>query len=115
MDPSSTCGPGPPFHRRSHMSHPSILAVSSGLILALALTACGQSAPTFPQAPTSAAQLALAKKAAKDRDLVVYSQNVYVGTDVDAVLAAPADEVQTRLFTALQTFVATNWPERADA
>ncbi len=49
-----------------------------------------------------------------DPTLTVFSQNVYVGTNVDAVLSAPADQLQARLFEALATFASTNWPERAD-
>lgn len=49
-----------------------------------------------------------------DPTLTVFSQNVYVGTNVDAVLGAPADQLQARLFEALATFASTNWPERAD-
>ena len=90
-------------------------AVSTGLVLALALAACSQGAVTVPVTPASLPEVALDRKAETDRDLVVYSQNVYVGTDVDAVLASPPDQVQTRLFAALGTFVATNWPERAAA
>ncbi|MEO5826866.1 MAG: endonuclease/exonuclease/phosphatase family protein, partial [Gemmatimonadales bacterium] len=47
------------------------------------------------------------------KDLVVYSQNVYVGANVDAVLGSAPEDLQANLFTALQTFAATNWPERA--
>ena len=95
------------------MSRPSNHAVAPVLILALA--ACGQGAAKLPFASAAPPQATLDRKADTDRDLVVYSQNVYVGTDVDAVLASPPDQIQTRLFAALGTFVATNWPERADA
>ena len=91
------------------------VAVPSLLILALTVAGCGQGSPTIPFAQEGATQATLAKKAPADKDLVVYSQNVYVGTDVDAVLASPPAELQDRLFAALGTFVATNWPERADA
>jgi endonuclease/exonuclease/phosphatase family metal-dependent hydrolase len=52
-----------------------------------------------------------------DPALRVYTQNVYVGADVDAVIAAGASGdqqlfVQT-LVQALQTFDATDWPARA--
>ncbi len=97
------------------MPRPLNRVVSLGLILALVLAACGKESPTIPSAQAGPAQIALAKKATADRDLVVYSQNVYVGTDVDAVLASPPAELQDRLFAALGTFLATNWPERADA
>ncbi len=47
--------------------------------------------------------------------LTVYTQNVYVGTDVDAVLASPSDQLPAAIGQALATFVATDWPARADA
>ena len=49
------------------------------------------------------------------RALTVFSQNVYVGTDVDAVLSAPADQLPAAIGQALATFMATDWPARADA
>ena len=45
----------------------------------------------------------------------VFTQNVYVGTDVDAVLGAPPEELESRLFAALATFAGTNWQARAEA
>lgn len=97
------------------MSRPLNRVVSPALILALTVVGCGQGSPTVPFAQAGSTASAFAKKATADKDLVVYSQNVYVGTDVDAVLASPPAELQDRLFAALGTFVATNWPERADA
>lgn len=85
------------------------------LVLALAMLACGTGGALVPVTPAGPPEVSLDKKADTDRDLVVYSQNVYVGTDVDAVLASPSDQLQTRLFTALGTFLATDWPERAKA
>lgn len=46
--------------------------------------------------------------------LTVFAQNVYVGTNVDAVLAAPADELPGAIAQALMTFMSTDWPARAD-
>jgi hypothetical protein len=45
----------------------------------------------------------------------VFTQNVYVGADVDRVLSAAPEQMQDRLFEALATFVATDWPGRARA
>lgn len=43
----------------------------------------------------------------------VFTQNVYVGADVDRVLSASPDQLADRLFEALGTFAATDWPGRA--
>lgn len=76
-----------------------------GLLLAVA---CGTD--TLPTTPSAAA-----KTAEGAPTLTVYSQNVYVGTDVDAVLGAPADQLPSAIGQALMTFAATDWPSRADA
>jgi len=47
--------------------------------------------------------------------VTLFTQNVYVGTDVDAVLAAPADQLPNAIGQALAVFMATDWPARADA
>lgn len=95
----------------------------------LALTACSAD-PIEPAAPPTepvhqevllssedwfAAFRGLRREIAPIR---IYQQNVYVGTDVDAVIAAGAGSSDpTVLFTALlgalQTFDQTNWGERA--
>lgn len=76
-------------------------------ILILLAACSADDAPVGPD--PSAASVANA-----DPALTIFSQNVYVGTNVDAVLSAPADQLQARLFEALGTFASTNWPERAD-
>jgi len=69
------------------------------------------SSPTEGTPPAQAPDFGVAY--GRDPGLVVYSQNVYVGTDVDAVLSAPPEELGARLFAALGTFIATDWPARA--
>ena len=82
----------------------------SVLVSLLALTlACAS--PTESTSPAQMPDFGLAY--GRDPGLVVYSHNVYVGTDVDAVLAAPPEEVGDRVFAALGTFIATDWPARA--
>jgi endonuclease/exonuclease/phosphatase family metal-dependent hydrolase len=66
-----------------------------------------------PDQGPAAVQPDAAAQPAGDPYLTVHAQNVYVGTNVDAVLTAPADQLQARLFEALQTFAATDWTERA--
>lgn len=87
----------------------------AGLTLLLAIACNGD--PSLPTAPAASADRMAADHGAPggSSDLVVYSQNVYVGADVDAVLGSAPEDLQANLFTALQTFAATNWPERAAA
>jgi endonuclease/exonuclease/phosphatase family metal-dependent hydrolase len=47
--------------------------------------------------------------------LRIMTQNVYVGTDVDQILAAPQEEVPFVVAELFQLLQATNFPERADA
>ena len=74
----------------------------------IVLAACGPETAPITGAPS-------ATRPTPDAQLTIYSQNVYVGTDVDAVLSAPPELLQARLFEALSLFAATNWPERAAA
>lgn len=101
--------------------------MKSYLTLALgmaALSACSDTPPTAPPAEPVTEDVALSSDlwfGGYRRDIApirIYHQNVYVGTDVDAVIAAGAGSSDpTVLFTALlgalQTFDQTNWPERA--
>ena len=66
---------------------------------ALAVIACGES-PSGPSPDTPI-------------PFTVYAQNVYVGANVDAVLAAGPEELPAALMGALGTFAATDWPGRA--
>lgn len=88
------------------------LPVVLGLALVLA-AACSAERTLPTAADPSSDGLAASASRAGTRDLVVYSQNVYVGANVDAVLGSAPEDLQANLFTALQTFAATNWPERA--
>lgn len=84
------------------------------LALGLALVAACSAERAVPSgADPSTDGLAARASGAGTNDLVVYSQNVYVGANVDAVLGSAPEDLQANLFTALQTFAATNWPERA--
>lgn len=81
---------------------------------ALVLAAGCSSEHTLPSvADPSMDGLAATASGAGTKDLVVYAQNVYVGANVDAVLASAPEDLQANLFTALETFAATNWAERA--
>jgi len=69
--------------------------------------------------PTSDSDTQLRAKAAGAQRVGVMTQNLYVGTDVDAVLAAlmspdPNDDVPA-LFTAIETLGKTDFPTRAGA
>ena len=75
------------------------------LALTLGLAACQTDRPTA----SSTADLTSGKEGA----LRVYTQNLYVGADVDKVIAAPPAQLPSALFQALATFVATDYPSRA--
>lgn len=79
---------------------------------AVLLVACGDAPlPTggTPPAVTQSTRLL------DDGHLAVFVQNLYIGTDVDAVLTAPPDQVAGKVIEALATFVATDWADRAAA
>ncbi len=84
---------------------------SLALPMAVVLLAGCQDAD-LPSWSSKVPEAALPSATASDH-LVVYTQNLYVGTDVDAVLASPPAEVQQRVMAALGTFVATDWSSRA--
>ncbi len=76
------------------------------LALTLGLAACQTDRPT---AASRAADLT----SGNDGAVRVYTQNLYVGADVDKVIAAPPAQLPAALFQALATFVATDYPSRA--
>lgn len=79
------------------------------LVILLLLVACnGESLPSTPA-------LSVPGNPDSPPAFTVFTQNVYVGTNVDAVLAAPAEELPAAIGQALATFLATDWPARADA
>lgn len=88
------------------------LSPTLGLALALMVACSPDSAPPTSASPARSPDAAVSPITGT-KDLVVYTQNVYVGADVDAVLGSAPEDLQDNLFTALGTFVATNWPERA--
>jgi endonuclease/exonuclease/phosphatase family metal-dependent hydrolase len=47
--------------------------------------------------------------------LTIMTYNLYIGTDVDRVLASPPDEFDQRVQEALATFIATDYGERSGA
>ena len=73
-------------------------------------------APVLEQDP-AAETLAKIDGAACDReakdDLIIMTRNIYVGADVDAVLAAPMEQVPLKVAEAYQMLFATNFNERA--
>ena len=88
------------------------------LVLGLfALAACSED-PTAPAAPPSVNESA-DRTPSDAASIKIFHQNVYVGTNVDAVIAAGAGSndptvLFTALLGALQTFDQTNWAERAE-
>lgn len=83
------------------------------LLLPLAV-ACGDSPPTAPDAKSAVAQA----NGSSDR-LVLMTQNMYVGTDVDTIIAALASPDPTDDFPALQyalgILATTDFPSRSAA
>lgn len=76
--------------------------------VALLVACSGDAGPVSPMTSRVAAPAA-------GPTVTVFAQNVYVGTNVDAVLGAPADQLPAAVGHALMTFLATDWPARADA
>ena len=72
------------------------------LALTLGLAACQTDRPTA----SSTADLTSSKEGA----VRVYTQNLYIGADVDKVIAAPPAQLPAALLQALATFVATDFP-----
>ncbi len=90
------------------------------LIFALLATACGDQSPLGP-ADTDLEGLDAHRYGfdGHDRSVTVMTRNIYVGADVDAVIAAlmtedPVDDLDA-LADAIQTFVMTDFPTRARA
>jgi hypothetical protein len=79
--------------------------ITPWLALALGLGACQTDRPTA----SSMADFTSGKEGA----VRVYTQNLYVGADVDKVIAAPPAQLPAALLQALATFVATDFPSRA--
>ena len=75
------------------------------LALTLGLAACQTDRPTA----SSTADLT----SSKEGGVRVYTQNLYIGADVDKVIAAPPAQLPAALLQALATFVATDYPSRA--
>ena len=86
----------------------------------LVVPACADDAtPTGPVAPDEASLDAHRGRSVGGRGLTVMTQNLYVGTDVDAVIAAlaspdPDDDIPA-LLTAVATVERTDFPARARA
>lgn len=87
----------------------------SRFIPLVALCALAVACTPAEEVATLPSQPATGVSAARNRGFVVFAQNAYVGTDVDAVLTAPPEELASRLFAALNTFVSTDWGSRAGA
>jgi endonuclease/exonuclease/phosphatase family metal-dependent hydrolase len=79
------------------------------LLLLLAIAAFQFACAEEVAGPTNEDSLSYAKQGKSASSLTVLTRNVYVGTDVDAILAGGSME------DALQTLIATNFPERAQA
>ena len=102
------------------------MKASSALLIGVALLAACDS-PTSPQStpanPTAETIISSDEWFASWHRVAapirIYQQNVYVGTDVDAVIAAGATSSDPAvlfgaLLGALHTFDATDWPARAN-
>lgn len=108
-------------NRGGVVRHPLLLAV--GLLFLSACESSGPSSDPPGESPavdedliTSEAPFAAFRGISPIR---IYAQNVYVGTDVDAVIAAGASSSDPAvlvgaLVNALNVFDATSWSERAD-
>ncbi|HSE66303.1 MAG TPA: endonuclease/exonuclease/phosphatase family protein [Gemmatimonadales bacterium] len=75
------------------------------LALALGAAACQTDRPTTPSTAALTSR--------REGTVRVYTQNLYIGTDVDKVIAAPPAQLPAALLQALATFVATDYPSRA--
>jgi endonuclease/exonuclease/phosphatase family protein len=99
------------------MKHLTLLAYSS---LALAAFGCGQEATTGPPAPPAAAidESSVRLPFSSAHDLGLMSRNIYVGADLDAVIAAlvsqdPSDDIPA-LVQAAATLQETDFTVRAE-
>lgn len=87
------------------------------LLLGLLLMACSESNLTGPAPmPPESAMSLLSKVAADAGQLTVMTRNIYVGTNLDIILAAQdPNDIPILAAEAFQTLLATNFYERADA
>ncbi len=90
--------------------------------LSLALAACSEGPPSAPNSSESSLQNqpdATRHAPGAIRPIGVMTQNLYVGADVDAIIAALASgnpaEVQAALLAAVETLQETDYPTRAAA
>ncbi|MEE8362079.1 MAG: endonuclease/exonuclease/phosphatase family protein [Gemmatimonadales bacterium] len=100
------------------------LAILSTLAVAWGCTADDATGPTAAGQSPNADQMAIAPDIEPflghgmmhraDR-LTIMTYNLYIGTDVDRVLASPPDEFDQRVQEALATFIATDYGERSGA
>jgi endonuclease/exonuclease/phosphatase family metal-dependent hydrolase len=79
---------------------------SGWILIGLALTACGTDRPAGLDSGDIVSDV-------QSGALRVYTQNLYVGADVDKVIAAPAAQLPAALLNALAVFASTDFPTRA--
>jgi len=79
--------------------------IAPWLALAVGLAAC--------QSDSTSSSTTADLTATREGAVRVYTQNLYVGADVDKVIAAPPAQLPAALLQALSTFVATDFPSRA--
>ncbi len=79
--------------------------IAPWLALALGVAAC--------QSDSSISSSTVDLTSVKEGAVRVYTQNLYIGADVDKVIAAPPAQLPGALLQALATFVATDFPSRA--
>jgi endonuclease/exonuclease/phosphatase family metal-dependent hydrolase len=79
--------------------------IAPWLALALGLAAC--------QSDSTSSSTTADLTATREGAVRVYTQNLYIGADVDKVIVAPPAQLPAALLQALATFVATDFPSRA--
>ncbi|MCZ6755310.1 MAG: endonuclease/exonuclease/phosphatase family protein [Gemmatimonadetes bacterium] len=100
------------------------LAILSTLAVAWGCTADDATGPTAAGQSPNADQMVIAPNIEpflgrgmmhRADPLTIMTYNLYIGTDVDRVLASPPDEFDQRVQEALATFIATDYGERSGA
>ncbi len=101
-----------------------ILTILSTLAIAWGCTADDVTGPTIAGQSPDSDQMVIAPDLEpflgrgmmhRARPLTIMSYNLYIGTDVDRVLASPPQEFDQRVQEALATFIATDYGERSGA
>jgi len=92
-----------------------MLTVLSTLAIAWGCTADDVTGPVAQTLSPDADQMVIAPDLEPFLALTIMTYNLYIGTDVDRVLASPPEEFDQRVQEALGTFIATDYVERSGA